>query len=426
MVKYSVAAKILRTLTSSCRNPRLFATGQYDSIPKEKADAVVIGAGVVGIAVARALAMRHGRDVVVIESAPTFGTGTSSRNSEVIHAGIYYPRNSLKALFCVRGRQLLYKYCKEHETPHQQIGKLIVATSSSEIPKLNLLMTRGVENGVDGLRMMEGHEATRMEPELQCMKALLSPVSGIIDSHSLILSLLGEAETHGTIFSYSTTVIGGHRGDDGINLHISESKSLESWDQKSRLRPDLILMPRLVVNCAGLGALALCKRMQGINEGTIPRPYFARGCYFTLSNVKTPPFQHLIYPIPEDGGLGVHVTLDLNGQVKFGPDVEWINGADDVSSFLNLFDYSVPRDRANRFYSEIRRYYPSLKDESLEPGYAGIRPKLCGPGQSPTDFVIQGEEIHGIPGLINLLGIESPGLTSSMAIADHIAATLPK
>ncbi|XP_073132428.1 L-2-hydroxyglutarate dehydrogenase, mitochondrial [Henckelia pumila] len=426
MMKYSVSAKILRTLTSSCRNPRSFSTGQYDSIPKEKADAVVIGAGVVGIAVARELAMRHGRDVVVIESAPTFGTGTSSRNSEVIHAGIYYPRNSLKALFCVRGRQLMYEYCKEHEIPHLQIGKLIVATGLSEIPKLNLLMTRGVENGVERLRMMEGHEATRMEPELQCMKALLSPVSGIVDSHSFMLSLLGEAETHGTIFSYGTTVIGGHCGDDGINLHISESKSLQSWDQKSRLQPDLILMPRLVVNCAGLGTLALCKRMQGIKEETIPRPYFARGCYFTLSNVKTPPFQHLIYPIPEDGGLGVHVTLDLNGQVKFGPDVEWFDGADDVSSFLNLFDYSVSRDRANRFYSEIRRYYPSLKDGSLEPGYAGIRPKLCGPGQSPTDFVIQGEEIHGIPGLINLLGIESPGLTSSMAIAEHIAATLSK
>ncbi|KAG8372049.1 hypothetical protein BUALT_Bualt12G0026200 [Buddleja alternifolia] len=431
--------KTFRALAASAGKPRSFSSEQYKSVPREKADAVVIGAGVVGIAVARELAMKLGREVLVIESGPTFGTGSSSRNSEVIHAGIYYPMNSLKALFCVKGRHLLYKYCKEHDIPHQQIGKLIVATGPSEIPKLNELMTRGVENGVEGLRMMEGHEATQMEPELQCKKALLSPASGILDSHSFMLSLLlcectvfskgvsepcvykkGEAENHGAIFSYGTTVTGGHLERDQVNLYVSESLALENCDGKYALKPDLVLSPRIIVNSAGLGALALSKRICGIDNGIIPKPYFARGCYFTLSNMKSPPFRHLIYPIPEDGGLGVHVTLDLNGQVRFGPDVEWIDGVDDVSSFLNLFDYSVPRDRANRFYPEIRRYYPCLKDGSLEPGYAGIRPKLSGPKQASTDFIIQGEDDHGVPGLVNLFGIESPGLTSSMAIAEHI------
>ncbi|KAK6124870.1 hypothetical protein DH2020_041404 [Rehmannia glutinosa] len=404
--------------------PRSIFTEPYKSVPIETVDAVVIGAGVVGIAVARELAVKLGREVLVIESGPTFGTGSSSRNSEVIHAGIYYPRNSLKALFCVRGRHLLYKYCKEHDIPHKQIGKLIVATRSSEIPKLTMLMNRGIENGVESLRMMEGQEAKRIEPELQCTKALLSPASGIVGSHSFMLSLLGEAENHGAVFSYSTTVIGGKYEENRLQLYVSESKTLKNWDGKSPPKPDLILSPRIVVNSAGLGALALSRRFHGLDDGIIPRPYFARGCYFTLSNVKSPPFRHLIYPVPEDGGLGVHVTLDLNGQVRFGPDVEWIDGVDDISSFLNLFDYSVAGDRANRFYPEIRKYYPCLKDGALEPGYAGIRPKLSGAMQGPTDFIIQ--DIHGIQGLINLFGIESPGLTSSMAIAEHVAAVLSR
>ncbi|KAL0404850.1 UNVERIFIED_CONTAM: L-2-hydroxyglutarate dehydrogenase, mitochondrial [Sesamum radiatum] len=482
-MKPDTPTKIFRALLAAGRKARLFSTEQYKSVPTETADAVVIGAGVVGIAVARELAMKLGREVLVIESAPTFGTGSSSRNSEVIHAGIitlailsrillklpqftvnYWqflgtliarnvdPKLLLQAAFCVRGRQLMYKYCEEHDIPHKQIGKLIVATGSSEIPKLDLLMTRGIENGVEGLRMMEGQEATRMEPELQCLKALLSPASGIVDSHSFMLSLLvlflsyyvkvfikrgkanflsmglheGGAPEHGAIFSYNTTVTGGKYDGDRVRLYISESQARRTWDGKSPLKPDVILSPRILVNSAGLGALSLSKRIHGLDNGIIPRPYFARGCYFTLSNVRSPPFQHLIYPIPEDGGLGVHVTLDLNGQVRFGPDVEWIDGVDDISSFLNLFDYSVPGDRANRFYPEIRKYYPYLKDGSLEPGYAGIRPKLSGAKQGPTDFVVQGEEIHGIPGLINLFGIESPGLTSSLAIAEHVAARLSR
>ncbi|KAK4481683.1 hypothetical protein RD792_012590 [Penstemon davidsonii] len=429
-MKPNTSTKIFGALTGAGTKPRWLG---YGSVPKETADAVVIGAGVVGIAVARELAVKHGgREVLVIESAPTFGTGSSSRNSEVIHAGIYYPTNSLKSLFCVRGRHLMYKYCKEHNIPHKQIGKLIVATGSSEIPKLNSLMSRGIENGVEGLRMMEGEEAMKIEPELQCIRALLSPASGILDSHSLMLSLLGEAENHGTIFSYGTTVIGGHIDeDDHIQLHIADTMAVKNWDGRSHLKPDLILVPKLVVNCAGLAAIALSRRIYGHgldsnSRALPPRPYFARGCYFTLSNVKSPPFRHLIYPIPEEGGLGVHVTLDLNGQVKFGPDVEWIDNVDTSCSLINSFDYSVPRDRANKFYPEIRKYYPRLKDGSLEPGYAGIRPKLSGPKQSPSDFMIQGEESHGIGGLINLYGIESPGLTSSMAIAEHVATRISK
>ncbi|CAL5348868.1 unnamed protein product [Camellia sinensis] len=400
-----------------------------------------------------------------------------------------------EALFCVKGRELLYKYCKEHDIPHKQICKLIVATGFTEIPKLNSLMNLGIENGVDGLRMMEGYEAMRIEPVLQCIKALLSPMSGIVDTHSLMLSLVGEAESYGTTFSYNTTVIGGHREGNTICLHISDSKALENWDEKSPLQPELVLVPNFVVNSAGLSAPSLAKRFDGIDSEVIPSSYYARGCYFTLSNVKSPPFKHLIYPIPEHGGLGVHFTLDLNGQVKFGLDVEWIDGVDDILSFMNkcfhmelaygveaitiphmlsqlklffqgflkslhcsdtmlkcveqdkeegeegktleekeeairgfapMFDYSLRTDRVNRFYPEIRKYYPSLKDGSLEPGYTGIRPKLSGPKQGSVEFVIQGEEIHRVPGLVNLFGIESPGLTSSMAIAEYVAGRLSR
>ncbi|KAK7266948.1 hypothetical protein RIF29_19610 [Crotalaria pallida] len=400
--------------------PHTTTTTTSYSVPKERVDCLVIGAGVVGIAVARALAVKD-RDVLVIESAPTFGTGTSSRNSEVIHAGIYYPPNSFKATFCVRGREMLYDYCSKHDIPHKQIGKLIVATRSSEIPKLNDIINRAIQNGVDSLRMIDGTEAMEMEPELQCVKAILSPLSGIVDSHSLMLSLVGEAENQGATFTYNSTVIGGHHEGNQICLHISETKCLKEWKGTSILQPELVLIPKLVVNSAGLSAPILAKRFTGLQSRVVPPNYYARGCYFILSNTKGTPFRHLIYPIPEDGGLGVHVTLDLNGQIKFGPDVAWIDGVDDISSFLNKFDYSVHKDRVERFYPEIRKYYPNLKDDSLEPGYSGIRPKLSGPCQPPVDFVIQGEDIHGIPGLINLFGIESPGLTSSMAIAEYIS-----
>ncbi|KAI4381583.1 hypothetical protein MLD38_007644 [Melastoma candidum] len=388
--------------------------------PREAVDCVVIGAGVVGIAVARELSLR-GRQVFVVESGPSFGTGTSSRNSEVIHAGIYYPQDSLKAAFCGRGRDLMYKYCYEHEVPHKQIGKLIVATGSSEIPKLIDIMEQGVCNGVGGLKLVDGSEAMRMEPELECVKAVFSPLTGIVDSHSFMLSLVGEAESQGTTFSYNTAVIGGHIEGNSMLLHTSETQSLESWNRQSPLQPELILVPKFVVNSAGLSSPLLAKRFQGLRTEAIPPAHFARGCYFTLSNTKKPPFAHLIYPIPEPGGIGVHVTLDLNGQVKFGPDVEWIDGVDEISSFLNRHDYSVSASRQERFYTAIRKYYPNLKEGSLEPGYAGIRPKLSGPQEPTVDFMVQGEEIHGVPGLVNLFGIESPGLTSSLAIAEYIA-----
>ncbi|KAK8609128.1 hypothetical protein V6N13_025435 [Hibiscus sabdariffa] len=371
----------------------------WPNAPKENADCVVIGAGVVGLAVARELSLK-GKEVLVLDSAPTFGTVTSSRNSEVIHAGIYYPPDSLKARFCVRGRNLLYQYCSQRGIPHNQID----------------------------LRMLDASEAIKMEPELHCVKALLSPASGIVDSHSLMLSLVGEAETNGATFSYNTSVIGGHLEGNQMALHVSEIKTLANWDGETPLQPDLLLIPKFVVNSSGLSAPALAKRFHGLNTATVPPACYARGSYFTLSNsdsAKHPPFKHLIYPIPEEGGLGVHVTLDLDGQVKFGPDVEWIHHhVPDTTKFLNRFDYSVNAERVARFYPEIRKYYPNLKDGSLLPGYSGIRPKLHGPGQSASDFVIQGEDIHGVGGLVNLFGIESPGLTSSLAIAEYVAAML--
>ncbi|XP_024012814.1 L-2-hydroxyglutarate dehydrogenase, mitochondrial [Eutrema salsugineum] len=388
-----------------------------ETIAKERVDTVVIGAGVVGLAVARELSLR-GREVLILDAASSFGTVTSSRNSEVVHAGIYYPPNSLKAKFCVRGRELLYRYCSEHEIPHRKIGKLIVATGSSEIPKLDLLMHLGTQNGVSGLRMLEGFEAMRMEPQLRCVKALLSPESGILDTHALMLSLVGEAENSHATFSYNTVVLNGRVEEKKMHLFVAETGSFES---RCEAEAQLELIPDLVVNSAGLGAQALAKRFHGLDHQFIPSSHYARGCYFTLSGTKSPPFNKLVYPIPEEGGLGVHVTVDLNGLVKFGPDVEWIECADDQSSFLNKFDYRVNPQRAEKFYPEIRKYYPDLKDGSLEPGYSGIRPKLSGPKQPPADFVIQGEETHGVPGLVNLFGIESPGLTSSLAIAEHIA-----
>ncbi|KAG8055050.1 hypothetical protein GUJ93_ZPchr0001g32386 [Zizania palustris] len=377
---------LLRRFAGVCRR-RGFA-GIASAVPREAADVVVVGAGVVGLAVARALAMA-GREVVVVEAASSFGTGTSSRNSEVIHAGIYYPPGSLKATLCVRGREMLYKYCAEREIPHKQLGKLIVATGVAETAKLDILLRNAKENGVDDLQMMEGSQAMEIEPELRCLKALLSPSTGIVDSHSFMLSLLADAENLGTTISYNTAVLSGYVGDEGLELHISESKELDNHSVGSPVSPQLILLPKLLINSAGLSAIPLAKRFHGLNQAFVPPAYYARGCYFTLSQTRSP-LSHLIYPLPEDGGIGVHVTLDLNGLVRFGPDVEWIDGEKDVMScFLNRFDYSVNPTRCSKFYPVIRKYFPNLKDGSLEPGYSGIRPKLSGPGQPPSDFVIQ-------------------------------------
>nr|VDC62813.1 unnamed protein product [Brassica rapa] len=282
-----------------------------------------------------------------------------------------------------------------------------------------LLQHLGTQNGVSGLRMLEGFEAMRMEPELRCVKALLSPESGIVDTHSFTLSLVGQAENSHATFSYNTVVLSGRVEEEKMHLFVAETGSFES--RCEGVVAELELIPNLVVNSAGLGAQALAKRFHGLRHRFIPSSHYARGCYFTLSGAKSPPFDKLVYPIPEEGGLGVHVTVDLNGLVKFGPDVEWIECRDDTSSFLNKFDYGVNPQRAERFYPEIRKYYPDLKDGSLEPGCSGIRPKITGPGQKAADFIIQGEETHGVPGLVTLFGIESPGLTSSLAIAEHLA-----
>lgn len=413
---------LLRRLVRAGRSWGTEARGLASGAPREAADAVVVGAGVVGLAAARALAMA-GREVVVVEAAPSFGTGTSSRNSEVIHAGIYYPPRSLKARLCVRGKEMLYKYCEERGVAHKRISKLIVATGAAEVPKLDMLLRNAKENGVDDLQLMEGSEAMEMEPELRCLKALLSPSTGIIDSHSLMLSLLADAENLGTTISYNTSVISGHVGSNGLELHVCESKELQNYHVGSHVNAQLVLLPKLVINSAGLSAVLLAKQFHGLDQEFVPTPHYARGCYFTLSQTKSP-FSRLIYPLPEDGGIGVHVTLDLNGLVRFGPDVEWISdGAKDhLSCFLNKFDYSVNPNRCSVFYPVVRKYFPNLKDGSLEPGYSGIRPKLSGPGQPPSDFVIQGWDVHGVPGLVNLFGIESPGLTSSLAIAEHIVS----
>lgn len=424
MLRAAIVKNIKRRISCSTV-PGHVAGRQFSSygdgcVPVEKADCVVIGGGVVGIAVAREMAL-SGREVLVLEAASTIGTVTSSRNSEVIHAGIYYPPHSLKARLCVKGRNMLYEYCSLHSVPHRQLGKLIVATSPSQNPVLEKLQRLGIANGVTDLRMIEAEEAMEMEPELRCVKALWSPSTGIIDSHALMLALQVEAEEHNTTFSFNTSVIGGQINEGGIHLHICETKDMHTFVDNPNLPAQIILNSNIVINSAGLSAPSLVRRFRGFPSEAIPNAYYARGCYFSLSETGKVPFCHLIYPVPEDGGIGVHVTLDMGGLVRFGPDVEWLDDIDDGTRFLNMFDYTVDARRAERFYPEIRKYYPNLKDGTLRPDYSGIRPKVSGRGQSAADFVIQGKEIHGIPSLVNLFGIESPGLTASMAIAEMVS-----
>lgn len=364
----------------------------------EQADVVVIGAGVVGLAVARRLA-RAGREVLILEREKTFGSGISSRNSEVIHAGIYYPLGSLKARLCVSGQQALYAFCLSHGVAHRRCGKLLVATDESQMPKLTALQAQAQANGVADLEPLTGSEARALEPQLHCVAALLSPSTGIIDSHGLMLSLLAEAENAGALLALNCPVLSGEAVDSGLLLRVG-------GDEPSAIQAST------VINCAGLGAVTLARNLTGIQLESLPPFHLAKGNYFALAGKA--PFSHLIYPMPEAAGLGVHLTLDLAGQARFGPDVEW----------LDQEDYRVDPQRGIGFYHEIRRYWPELPDGALQPAYAGIRPKLQGPAGRAMDFVLQTETEHGVPGLINLFGIESPGLTSCLALADEVFARL--
>ena len=357
-------------------------------------DVVVIGGGVVGLAVARALA-RAGREVVVVEAESACGTHTSSRNSEVIHAGIYYPAGSLKAAWCVRGKALLYDYCESEGIPHQRVGKLIVATRDDEIPALERTLDHARASGVHDLTWLDAAEIRALEPEVRAVRGLFSPSTGIIDSHAYMSALRRDAVAHAASVVVSTPVLGGRADPEGVDLELGGPE------------PTTVRC-RAVVNAAGLRAPGVTRSIAGLALADPPREHFAKGHYFTLS--RRAPFRHLVYPIPVPGGLGVHVTLDLAGQARFGPDVSWVDGV----------DYAFDAGRAPAFYAAIRAYYPALADGELVPGYTGVRPKL-GPAGTTHDFRLDAPSRSGAP-FVGLYGIESPGLTASLAIAEEVAA----
>lgn len=359
----------------------------------DKVDCVVVGAGVVGLAIGRALA-QAGREVIVLESENAIGTGTSSRNSEVIHAGIYYPKGSLKARLCVEGNAQLYAYCESHGVAYQRCGKLIVATSAAQVAELEAIRQRALANGVDDLRLLTAEQAQALEPALRCEAALLSPSTGIVDSHGLMLALEGDLEQAGGAVALCSALSHARILPDGIEVHTKDGTAL---------------LASLMVNAAGLHAPLVANRIEGLDAAHVPQAYYAKGNYFTLAGRA--PFQHLIYPVPEAAGLGVHLTLDLGGQAKFGPDVQWVDSPTDLQ---------VDPARGQSFYQEVRKYWPALRDGSLAAGYAGIRPKISAPHADSADFVIQTADAHGHTSLINLFGIESPGLTSCLAIADYV------
>ncbi|MBV8455526.1 MAG: NAD(P)/FAD-dependent oxidoreductase [Acetobacteraceae bacterium] len=361
----------------------------------EEVECIVVGAGVIGLAVARELALR-GREVIVLDRAEGIGTETSSRNSEVIHAGIYYPAGSLMARFCVAGKWALYAYCRDRGVPSRNCGKLIVATNAEEDGKLAGIQARAAANGVDDLRILTSAEARSLEPALHCTSALLSPSTGIIDSHAFMLGLQGDAENAGASVVFLSPVDSGRVGGEGIEIAVGGTEPM-------RLRC------RILVNSAGLYAPDVAGRIDGFPRSQVPQAYYAKGNYFTLAGHS--PFSRLIYPVPVPGGLGTHLTIDLGGQARFGPDVEWVD----------RIDYAVDPRRGEKFYGAVRRYWPDLKDGALQPGYAGIRPKIVPPETAAQDFVVQGPREHGVSGLVNLFGIESPGLTASLALAEYVA-----
>ena len=371
----------------------------------DQVDCVVLGAGVVGLAVARALAL-EGREVVVLEAASSIGTGTSSRNSEVIHAGIYYPQGSLKASLCVLGRKMLYDYCEARGIGHGRCGKLLVATSEAQVGKLQGIIDKAAANGVHDLVLLSREQAKALEPQLECVAAVHSPSTGIVDSHALMLALQGDLENAGGVVVFNTPLASADCSGKSIHLTAGDGTQLRA---------------STVVNAAGLYAPALARQFAGLDPRFVPASHYAKGNYFTLAGRS--PFSRLIYPVPEAAGLGVHLTIDLGGQAKFGPDVQWVDSPDDLL---------VDPARGDGFYAEVRKYWPALPDCALQAGYAGIRPKISGPGQPAADFVIQGAQVsagregHGIEGLVNLFGIESPGLTSSLAIGAYVGEMLRK
>jgi len=359
----------------------------------DQLDCVIVGAGVVGLAIARSLAM-GGREVVVLEAEHEIGMHTSSRNSEVIHAGLYYPENSLKAELCVRGKQSLYRYCDERRIPHEKIGKLIIASSEGEVERLLAIQSQAVKNRVDDLRLIDEAEIRKLEPAIRGNAALLSPSTGIIDSHSLMIALLADIEAHGGVVLTHSLVGGAGVTESGFFLEVDGTE--ERFDC------------RTLINSAGLFAQDFARTLDGLDASHVKTVRFAKGHYFAYQGKS--PFGHLIYPLPSDGGLGVHATNDMGGNARFGPDVDWVDS----------IDYSFDESRKSRFTDSIKKYFPDLDEEKLVPAYTGIRPKLTGPGEPAADFLIQGEAGHGIKNLVNLFGIESPGLTACLAIADYV------
>jgi L-2-hydroxyglutarate oxidase LhgO len=361
----------------------------------EHVDCIVVGAGVIGLACARALALA-GLHTIVLEAESQFGSGISSRSSEVIHAGIYYTTGSWKARFCVQGREPLYRYLSERGLPHRRLGKLIVATEESHLASLAKLQSLGRGNGVERLEMLEARQAAALEPALRCLGALHSPDTGIVDSHALMVSLSGDLESCG--------------GSIALRSPMQQaSRHHDTWLLGTGIGEGYPILCDVLVNAAGLSAQRVAASIEGYPRERIPALRMARGNYFSLP--QKAPFSRLIYPLPTDGGIGIHLTLDMGGMARFGPDVEWIDQV----------DFNVDPDRARLFYENIRAFWPQLPDGTLQPAYAGIRPKLSGPGEPPRDFLIDGPREHGLPGLIQLFGFESPGLTSALAIGQHVA-----
>lgn len=359
----------------------------------DEVGAIIVGAGVVGLAIARALA-RAGHEVMILEREQQFGTITSARNSGVIHAGLYYPDGSLKAELCVEGRQRLYDFCERRGVAHRRCGKLIIAASEEELPALDVIMARGAVAGVKDLVRLDAAEARALEPALACAGAIHSPSSGIVDQHGLMLALLGEAEAHGAMLVCDAPVATIARKQARWEVRVGETR----------------LVTPILINAAGLGAQALAQTIEALDPMLVPPLFLAKGCYFSYAGRV--PFSRLIYPVPGPASLGTHFTLDLGGQARFGPDIHWVD----------TIDYTVDPELKPAFLAAARRIWPEAEEERLQPAYAGIRPKLAGPGMATADFVLQDETVHGLSGLINLFGIESPGFTASLAIAARVAA----